>query len=82
MVDIGGLKKDWGMYFSCCCLYGSVYRVLAVCYAKMFRSNIVSSRKHKLLLVIFPAFARELGELPSSHRTVIGCQTTLLLWVD
>ena len=26
--------------------------------------------------------ARELIELPSSDRTVIGCRPTLLLWVD
>ena len=29
-VDIGGLKKAWCMYFSCCCLNGSVYMFIAV----------------------------------------------------
>ena len=29
-VDIGGLKKAWCMYLSCCCLNGSVYMFIAV----------------------------------------------------
>ena len=50
MVAIGGLKNAWCMYFNCCCLYGSVYRLLAVWSAPLFAGY---KSKYALSLFLF-----------------------------
>ena len=51
-VGIVGLKNAWCMYSSCCCLYGSVYRLFAACCCLLGHCRGKSRRRSVLSLLV------------------------------